>query len=116
MTHMFLAVLDRNVNQLSILGLFRRSENQRWIRGGILWLVFGNCFQLSVLDKVTGQNLTHWQSLQSRKRRPVGVLAMLHVRELWVRTVPVDLSCSNEFDMIAVLVKGVVLIVKDLLV
>lgn len=39
---MLLAVDDRFVDQLLILGLLGRGENQRWVCGGILRLIFAN--------------------------------------------------------------------------
>jgi len=36
------AVGDSGVNQLGVLGLFRGSENQGRVGGGILWLVLGD--------------------------------------------------------------------------
>ena len=32
-------ILHRRVDQLRILGLFRGSEDERWVRGGVLRLV-----------------------------------------------------------------------------
>jgi hypothetical protein len=41
-TYVFLAVLNRRVDQLGIFGLLRGGEDEGWVRGGILRLVFGN--------------------------------------------------------------------------
>lgn len=103
-THVFLAVLDGSINETGILGLFRRSENQRRVCGGILWLVLVDCFEVSVLNRVRSQNYTYWQNHLNRRQRPISVLAMLDNSELRIRTVPVALSCSNEFVMVVILV------------
>lgn len=39
---MVFPILDRNVHQLGILCLFGRSQDERGVRGSILWLVFSN--------------------------------------------------------------------------
>ncbi len=40
--HMFFAILNCHIHKLGIIFLFRGSQYQRGIGGGILWLVFGD--------------------------------------------------------------------------
>ena len=40
--HMVFSVCDSDIHQLSILRLLRRSQNERWVGGGILRLIFAN--------------------------------------------------------------------------
>lgn len=45
---MALAVLNSDVNQLGVFGLLGCGEDERWVGGGILGLVFANGYRISV--------------------------------------------------------------------
>lgn len=45
---MALAVLNSDVNQLGVFGLLGCGEDERWVGGGILGLVFANGCKISV--------------------------------------------------------------------
>lgn len=45
---MALAVLNSDVNQLGVFGLLGCGEDERWVGGGILGLVFANGCGISV--------------------------------------------------------------------
>ena len=51
--YLFLSVLNSNIHQLSILGLLRGSKNERWVGGGILWLVLVDGCNLLVIGYAT---------------------------------------------------------------
>ena len=44
--YMFLAIFNSNIHQLGIFCFLRGGEDEGGIRGGILWLVFVDCFDL----------------------------------------------------------------------
>ena len=57
-TYMLLAILDGNIHQLGIFWLLRRGEDERWVCGSILWLVFcDGCEMLELYDFVGAVNL-----------------------------------------------------------
>lgn len=39
---MIFAIFDSNVHQFGVFWLFRRSEDEGWVCGSILWLVLSN--------------------------------------------------------------------------
>jgi hypothetical protein len=56
---MALAIFNSIIDQLRILGLLRGGEDERWVGGGILWLVLGNgCYMLAQISRKEQIELT----------------------------------------------------------
>lgn len=93
---LLLAICNGLVNELRILWLFGRGEDQRWVGGGILWLV------LLDRSKVTrvGDNDLLRPSVRSLVHMPKA--ERVNVVGEGQRTVPVALSWSSDEDMIKV--------------
>lgn len=93
------SVCDSDVHQLCVLWLLRRSKDEGWVGGSILWLVLSDGWCSQYMQLIVEVDGAYKRNLQSQRRRPENCQLTFRKALKSSRTVPAALSCSREFDM-----------------